>query len=384
MSQSQRNPFIYGRPVPTGRFIGRLPEVRTLFSRLANGESTAVVGEPHIGKSSLLAFLSDANTQHAWISDIVDRQLFAEIDCHLIAANFTIPQFWQMIFDQMLTGVEDAALREQCAVVAQNQFGSLALERLFKLLAKREKRLVLLIDEFDALLNHPNFGTPEFLGSLRSFATRTDGLVAIIASRLSVAQMNRMSMRQNPYGSPFFNNMTEVRLPHLSAADADVLLDRTLSTTGSKMVFDSGDRLFLFGLAGHHPYLLQVAAASLFDAVADGTPGADGTYQRAEKLFRERAAAHFEDLTRTLEANTNDPIRGEDQIDRAALREQLVNAFDKDELRELCFNLGVDYEELDFSGKGALAVRMILFCQRKGVLGRLRELCRAQRPDRAW
>ena len=49
------NPFIYGKPVPVTQHINRQRELRTLFSRLRNGECTAVVGEPHIGKSSLCA-----------------------------------------------------------------------------------------------------------------------------------------------------------------------------------------------------------------------------------------------------------------------------------------------------------------------------------------
>jgi ABC-type phosphate/phosphonate transport system ATPase subunit len=53
------NPFLYGKPVPPARFVGRRDAVRTLFSRLYNGESTAIVGEPHIGKSSLLRYVMD-------------------------------------------------------------------------------------------------------------------------------------------------------------------------------------------------------------------------------------------------------------------------------------------------------------------------------------
>ena len=45
--------FIYGRPVFPGEFIGRQDELNTIFDRISKGESTAVVGEPHIGKSSL-------------------------------------------------------------------------------------------------------------------------------------------------------------------------------------------------------------------------------------------------------------------------------------------------------------------------------------------
>ncbi len=48
------NPFLYGRPVPPSRFVGRKEAVRAIFGRTYNGESTVIVGQPHIGKSSLL------------------------------------------------------------------------------------------------------------------------------------------------------------------------------------------------------------------------------------------------------------------------------------------------------------------------------------------
>jgi hypothetical protein len=256
------------------------------------------------------------------------------------------------------------------------------LEGLFKLMSRQEWRAVLLVDEFDKLLNHPNFATAEFLGALRSLATRTDGLVVITASRLSVAQMNRLSTRNNPYGSPFFNNMIEVRLPHLTEAEADWLIDTTLGRTGHGQTFDDADRGFLSGLAGRHPFLLQVAAASLYDARLERP--ASAALIRAEALFRERSADHFDDLARTLEANTADVIQDADRVDRATLRKKLVDLFSLEELQQICFDLGVDYEDLGSEGKSAKAVKLILFCQRRGRMNELMRACHELRPDAGW
>ncbi len=379
MNSRVRNPFIYGRPVPTGRFYGRQAEVRTLFSRLFNGESTAIVGEPHIGKSSLLRYIADEKQRREWISDVFEQHIFADFDCHLMSGEFTAADFWKHVLEQVLATTDDEALRKQCELVAQNSFGSLTLERVFKLLGKRSWRLVLLIDEFDALLNHSHFSTAEFLGALRSFATRTDGLAVITASRLSVSQMNRLSVKHNPFGSPFFNNMTEVRLSHLSDEEAQRLIGETLAAAGPAVAFDDEDRKLLLILAGRQPFLLQVAAASLYDAYVERQDKA-GAHALSQELFHERSTAHFEDLQRTLESNSTDVISDADRIDRAALREKLVKAFDNSELQTLCFDLGVDYDELSVSGKSALAVQLILFCQRRGLIGRLRDLCETLRP----
>jgi hypothetical protein len=45
-------PFFYGNPVPSDRFIDRRKEIRRIVGRIVNqGQSTAIVGEPRIGKT---------------------------------------------------------------------------------------------------------------------------------------------------------------------------------------------------------------------------------------------------------------------------------------------------------------------------------------------
>ena len=393
MSKALLNPFIYGKPVSTGRFVGRQEQVRVLFSRLFNGESTAIVGEPHMGKTSLLRYIADEDTRREWIAQIFGQHVFVDLDCHLMPIDFGPSQLWAQVLEYIKAFSSDAALHEQCDLVITNQYGSLTLERLFKLLDKREWRVVLMIDEFDVLLGHPTFGTAEFLGALRSFATRTNGLVVITASRLSVAQMNRLSMRNNPYGSPFFNNMTEVRLPSLDPQEAEHLIDMTLHKTGNAIAFTSDDRQLIYTLAGRQPFLLQVAAASLYDALtalADkkirghGPIDLSAAHERAKTLFAERSAAHFEDLTRTLEANSSDKIEERDQIDRQMLRQNLEVSFNLDELQALCFDIGVDYEDIGGDGQSTKALKLILYCQRRGLIVELLRRCQELRPKVMW
>ncbi len=50
----QINPFIYGKPVSKEHFMGRKDVLQTLISRILTGQSSAIIGEPHIGKTSLL------------------------------------------------------------------------------------------------------------------------------------------------------------------------------------------------------------------------------------------------------------------------------------------------------------------------------------------
>ena len=180
--------------------------------------------------------------------------------------------------------------------MADNGFDSFSLESLFHLLARSKQRVALVIDEFDALLNHPNFNA-EFFGALRSMATRTDSLAVITASRLSVAAMNRLSQEHNPYGSPFFNNITEVRLLPFSPDESRSLMDMTLAKVG--VAFSQDDHAYIHALASHHPFLVQVAAAGMFDAVVAGKT-AEARYQAVRKFFYNGTTAYFDDVWRHL------------------------------------------------------------------------------------
>jgi AAA ATPase domain len=290
------NPFLYGKPVPPARFVGRRDAVRTLFSRLYNGESTAIVGEPHIGKSSLLRYVMDDDVRAQWLDNVAPNHFFTEIDCHMLPRSHTPADFWRQALAALFPAVPDEAVARQWQVVADNQFGSFTLDSLFHLLARSRRRVVLVIDEFDALLNHPNFNA-EFFGALRSMATRTDALAVITASRLSVAAMNRLSHELNPLGSPFFNNITEVRLLPLSPDESRSLIEMTLAETG--VAFTDEDYAFIHDLSSRHPFLMQIAAAGLFDAALDGNTG-EARYQAGGRFFHDCAAAYFDDFWRHL------------------------------------------------------------------------------------
>ena len=53
------NLFFHGNPVPPDQFLDRRRDLRRIIGRIASqGQSTAVVGEPRSGKTSLLLYLS--------------------------------------------------------------------------------------------------------------------------------------------------------------------------------------------------------------------------------------------------------------------------------------------------------------------------------------
>jgi AAA-like domain len=297
MEQYNLNPFLYGNPVPPNRFIGRRDSIRVVFSRIYNCESTAIIGEPHIGKSSALRYIASDQVRSEWLGDVVSRCALIEVDCHLLPEGYQPIDFWAYVLDQLENTFTDPAIQTQIEVVRRSKFGSFTLERLFRLLGQNNLRVILIIDEFEALLHHPNFNTAEFFGALRSLSARTNGLLLVTASRLPIAEMNRRSEEINPLGSPFFNIFTEVRLLPLRPREVDMLLDQALEKID--VMLSDTDRTYIKRVSGRHPYLVQMAAAALFEAVAQGEAG-QTAYTEASKMLRGWADSHFHDVWRSL------------------------------------------------------------------------------------
>src|SRR5262249_42579679 len=150
----------------------------------------------------------------------------------------------------------------------RSNYGSFVLKGMLDRLGRDGKQVVLLIDEFDVLQQHPNFNTAEFFGALRSLSIQTNALVLLIASRLPVAEMNQLSYQINPLGSPFFNHLIEVQLRPLRSSEVNELIDRTLEKTG--IAFSSEDRSYIMRMTGGDPLLTQMTAAALFEAYSLG------------------------------------------------------------------------------------------------------------------
>jgi len=70
--------------------------------------------------------------------------------------------------------------------------------------------------------------------------------------------------------------------------------------------------------------------------------------------------------------------------DLVKLREGLDQHFNDSELRTLCFDSGIDYDNLPGEDKAAKARELVAHCERRGRTAELVELCRRLRPKVQW
>lgn len=72
------------------------------------------------------------------------------------------------------------------------------------------------------------------------------------------------------------------------------------------------------------------------------------------------------------------------QADLDALYQKLDRYFDREELRTLCFRLGVDYDSLPAEGKSNKARELVQHCARHELVSSLVEICSQLRPRVSW
>ena len=71
---------------------------------------------------------------------------------------------------------------------------------------------------------------------------------------------------------------------------------------------------------------------------------------------------------------------GETEVNHMALRDALDNAYSDAELRDLCFELEIDYDDLPGDGQSAKARELVSYCKRRGMIAALVACVMRDRP----
>jgi hypothetical protein len=291
------NPFFYGNPISSDQFLGRRKELRRIAGRIVNqGQSTAVVGEPRSGKTSLLDYLAAPEARQLYKA-CEKRLLFSYLDAQTLGGKFSQAQFWEHVLspfhERAIASSPDSPLAQAYGMCRENDFGCFVLERFLAQMELTVWRLVLMLDEFDVLLHHPVLNSAEFFGSLRSLASRSRGALAlVIASRRPLTSLNEATQQFSRTGSPYFNFLDEITLGPWPDKDIAELLRRA----GER--FTTDDRRFIAEVAGGHPYLVQVIAYELWEAYEEGEGDANRRRKQVGQSLYDEAALTLSDIWR--------------------------------------------------------------------------------------
>jgi len=260
------NPFTYGNPISRPiRFFGRERESKLIFSRLRNAEfeSSSIVGERRIGKTSLLNYISDQDVCKAKGFDL-DRYHFVYMDLQQLDKNTTPVRMWQRLLQQIARSCQDAKIKRIIETVREaDAIETFDLADVFDCVDENNKYIVLLLDEFDHIFHNPNF-SPGFFYSLRSLAIQHN-LSLITSSRRELIDLCGSEAVRS---SPFFNIFANINIQLFTEAEAKRLISEPLAETTIRFTDAEIEKLLV--IAGLHPYFLQAACFFLFDAYTRG------------------------------------------------------------------------------------------------------------------
>jgi hypothetical protein len=138
-------------------------------------------------------------------------------------------------------------------------------------------------------------------------------------------------------------------------------------------------------------YLSQQAtlgAAYVPPGVVYGIREARSNIQRIKQILRNwhiSVADHPDDVDELSQPlPLEKPSSHQTSVDRVKLRQILIDYFNEDELRDLCFDLSIDYENLPGANKVGKARELIAFVERHGRFQELVEHTQYLRPNITW
>jgi AAA-like domain len=284
------NPFTYGNPIrDPSRFFGRTREVEQIFGRLRNKEfeSSSVVGDRRIGKTSLLNYLADPGVRMAHGLD-PEHYHFIYVDLQMVDKAMGPEELWHQLLSLMRKHcAEHGIAGVEAALEGHEILNTFYLDKVFREIDDKGQYVVFLLDEFEHVTTNPNFGLDFYYG-LRALIIH-HRVALVTSSRLELIELCHSEAVK---ASPFFNVFANINLRLFSDDDFKLLVSRSLSGTGIR--FSEPETQQVLDLAGLHPYFLQAACCMLYESHQMGLDMAGRSAFLADR-FRAEAIPHIVD-----------------------------------------------------------------------------------------
>ncbi len=268
------NPYQASRPITdSNNLFGRKTEFELIYQMLLSNESVNVMGARRIGKSSFLRVLPQVEMQQKLFEKQVfdERYVFAYIDMESQKTADPV-KFLGKIARQL----NKSGLEIKTDIQSYEDF-----ETELEQCRDDDKRLILLLDEFDCVIENAQFDVT-FYDMLRYYQQQ-DFVSYIVASSRRVKEVAKSTVAT----SPFFNIFRFLHLGLLRNDEASDLIckDDSLSLYNH----------FVKLIAGRHPFFISQLCFYLFyfKHTAPDTKTEDDIRNNAIESFIEEAFDHF-------------------------------------------------------------------------------------------
>src|SRR5215813_1368806 len=269
------NPYLNRTAIKDDRgFFGRSRELATIFSRIDAGEpqSVSIVGERRIGKSSLLRAVH--RRKHLLLRRS-DEFVFAYLDLHEKVHGDT-SHFFAALIEEIAISLQDSQLSKTTP----------SYENIRSLVARVDRaggKLVLVLDEFEAITQNQNF-TVEFFSFLRSLPNNYS--VSFIVS--TAREIQDLCHSKEVAGSPFFNIFHKLNLGSFMAEEAAQLITEPSRAAGYPL---EAHGAAIVQMGGYFPFFLQMACCSFFESLSESAEAGEPDVGYIRSRFIEQARA---------------------------------------------------------------------------------------------
>ncbi len=240
------NPF-YNRKMikKEEEFIGRKREIDDIINRVRGGNSVSVVGERKIGKSSLLYNLYLRGNK--LLNDPEKKEYkFVYIDLQDIAMT-TPERFVKEVLEKL-------DIRYEVDKIQENAIAEFS--ELLEINSKKEIKPILLIDEFEAILERRDFNN-DFINALRYLAN-SGCITYVVSSKISLREITD----KGKLTSPFWNIFVTLKLGEFSSKKE---VDMFFEVYWQGLNITKEERKFLLAINTAYPLQLQITCYWLYE-----------------------------------------------------------------------------------------------------------------------
>ena len=298
------NPFVAGPRLQNPQlFVGREEELQAILSRMSGVQPTSVniVGEPQIGKSSLLYYFS-----LIWRERIITPSKYVVIYISLKKAHCQREEnFYKIVAQKLLSCSAVQARPILNPFLKQNSLDRIGFSRAIAEFENQGLLPVLCLDDFENLLKYPKEFDNGFYDNLRSLMDN-NVLMLILAS----CETLNIYADKYRFVSRFFNVGHVIKLGEFTPDEAIEFTQLPdITTKDKKPVLNADEQKYVSSWGKQHPYLLQLAASYLWEARHNrkGIKWAKKQFEEQKKVFEQQKKRKSPHLPYFLKKEKNKP-----------------------------------------------------------------------------
>jgi branched-chain amino acid transport system substrate-binding protein len=260
----RQNPYIIGRPVNRELFFGRESLFSSIQNNIQNNQNIILLhGQRRIGKSSVMKNIPDkCNDLNKSVFVAFNLQSYSQESLSTILADLAKEIVSQLVsqlsLDDKNIKVPEIIELESDSEIFSNEF----LPRVYELLENKNKEnLVLLLDEFDALMNGNNSGKQvcEYLSSL----TKSNKKLFLILIFLTESLVDKEKQKE-AFKFTIIKMFEPSSLLEIVPLDEESTKKLIINPAKDILEYEEDAIKEILDLSAGHPYFTQAICFSIF------------------------------------------------------------------------------------------------------------------------